>query len=134
MAAATTDVKRDTPDRFAPSRHDRLCGLEFAIVNDGAPAHVAAFTAISSGRFIDAGRAPDSLGGEIPFTGKATWKVDLTRRLRAPIDYRLVAIVSDRPVADIANRVRRREDQVAAVLELAGQNITVHHAAHRVEP
>ncbi len=134
IAAAKIDVKRSAPDRFAPSRHVNLCGLEFTIVSAGAPAHVAAFTTMNSGRFIDAGRPPDVLGGAIPLEGEASWVVDVARRLRGPIDYRLVAVVSDRPVAKIATRLRRRADPVAAAKQLPGGVITVHYARHHIYP
>lgn len=133
VAAATTEVPRLAPDRFAPSRHDGLCGLEFAIVISGPPAYVAAFTTMASGRFRDAGRAPEALAGGSPLEGETSWAVDVARRLRAPIDYRLVAIVSDRPVTEIGARLRAQANPVVAARGLSA-GVTVHHARHRVDP
>ncbi len=134
IAAAKIDVKRSAPNRFAPSRHDNLCGLEFTIISAGAPAYVAAFTTMISGRFIDAGRAPRVLDGAIPLEGEASWVVDVARRLRRPIEYRLVAVVSDRPATEIATRLRRRADPVKAAMELSGDGVTVHYARHLIDP
>ncbi len=134
IAARKVAVKRSAPDRFAPSRHDNLCGLEFTIISMGAPAYVAAFTSMISGRFVDAERAPRVLGGAIPLDGEATWVVNVARRLRGPIDYRLVAVVSDQPLGEVATRLRRRADPVAAAKELSRDALTVHHVRHLINP
>jgi hypothetical protein len=131
IAAETVDVGRALSGRFAASRLDGLCGLEFTIVNAGAPAYVAAFTTLISGRFLGAGSAPEGVRGATPFAGEKSWVVDVARRLDGPIDYRLIAVVSDRPVAP-SDRLRARADPVAAAREPSGA-VVVHQARHRVE-
>jgi hypothetical protein len=126
-------VPRLGSDRFAPSLHEGLCGLEFAIINSGPPAYVAAFTTMSSGRFRDVRRVPEALGGGLPLKGETSWAVNVARRLRGPIDYRLVAVVSHRPVQKITTQLRTHADPVAAARDVSG-SIMVHHASHRVDP
>ena len=119
--------------RFAPSLHEGLCGLEFAIINSGSPAYVSAFTTMASGQFLDAGRAPEVLGGGSPLKGEKSWAVNVTRRLRGPIDYRLVAVVSDRPAQKITMQLRVNADPVMAAKNVS-EGITLHHADHRIDP
>ena len=133
IAARMVEVRRAASNTFAASRHDGLCGLEFAIVNTGAPAYVAAFTTVISGWFLDAGPAPDGLRGASPFEGETSWQVDLARRLDGPIEYRLVAVVSASPVRAAADRLRERAEPLASAHELEG-GVTVHHVRHRVDP
>jgi hypothetical protein len=133
VTAEMVDVRRAAPGRFSASRHDGLCGLQFVVRNSGAPAYVAAFTTMVSGGFVDAGPAPDMVRGASPFEGETSWAVDVARRLDGPIDYRLIVLVSDRPVTAAAARLRADADPVAAADRLA-PTVTVHHARHRVDP
>ena len=55
------------------------------------------------------------------------------RRLRGPIDYRLVAVVSDRPAQNITMQLRGNTDPVMAAKDVS-EGITVHHADHRIDP
>ena len=133
VTAEMVDVHRAAPGRFSASRHDGLCGLQFVVRNSGAPAYVAAFTTMVSGRFVEAGPAPEVVRGASPFEGETSWAVDVARRLDGPIDYRLIVVVSDRPVSTAAERLRAGADPVAVADELAPA-VAVHHARHRVDP
>ncbi len=134
VAARKIDVPRAAPDRFAPSRHDGLCGLEFTIVNHGAPAYVAAFTTMVSCRFLDAGAMPEGLRGTTPMEGETSWVVDIARRLDGPIAYRLSAVAATTPVAVRADRIRADADPVEAARALDGDGVAVRSARHRVDP
>ena len=79
------EVPRLRSERFAPSLHEGLCGLENAIINSGSPAYVATFTTMASGQFLDAGREPEALGCGSPLKGEKSWSVNVARRLRGRV-------------------------------------------------
>ncbi len=132
--AVTVEVPRLSTGEFESSRHEGLCGLEFALEPGAGQLYAAAFVEVLSGRFIEAGPKPGVLAGGAPLSGRVSWSVDIPRRLGQALTYRIVVVTASAPVVEAAARLRASEDLERATAELAGEGATVLTASHKVLP
>lgn len=134
VEAATLPVAMDSPATFAPSSHDGLCGLAFAVVARGRSVYAAASLDVTSGKYFEAVARPKSLTGMESFSGRQGWAIDLPWRLREPFAYRLDIVAAGYPVDKALRWLQAQGDRQAAIEHMARRGITVLSARHRVNP
>ncbi|NVK20455.1 MAG: hypothetical protein HWE30_17310 [Methylocystaceae bacterium] len=123
---------------FPSSKLDGLCALEITLNNMATPTYMWAFAQrIEDGHFLLADR--ESLLEPKRQKGLIGWRITLPKRLSKSIDYRLVALASDKPLADAVNRMLRSSfgedtpDWQKIKARLEEEDITVLSALHSLE-
>ncbi len=138
------EVARSAAGQFKAISARGLCALEYRLTNRDGPAYVWAVVSEGEGysTFV---RTKPSLQGYLMSEGSAdSLRVELRRRIKEPLTYRILVIASARPFADVLDWLAREVTALGPRLDavtwaglqarLENGGVTVLSPAHEITP